>query len=122
MSACISCDVAAAAHANKKRWRAMAIGVCWAMNYSRAVAAFVLAATLGTGFAQGPVPVDDETLFVQVEDALRRAPSLAAAHIRVDIREGVVTLSGFADSVEEAVMAGSLAHRVRGVSAVYNGI
>ena len=92
------------------------------MKYSRAVAAFVLAAILGTGFAQGPVPVDDETILLQVEDALRRVPSLAAADIRVDIREGVVVLSGFADNVDEAAMAGSLAHRVRGVSAVHNDI
>ena len=92
------------------------------MKYPRAVAAFFLAASLGTGLAQGPVPVDDETLLLQVEDALARAPSLAAADIRVDIREGVVILSGFADSIEQAVMAGSLAFRVRGVSAVHNGI
>src|SRR5437763_757538 len=92
------------------------------MNYSRAMAAFVLAASLGSGFAQGPVPVDDETIFLHVEDALRRAPSLATARIRVDIRDGVVILSGFADTIEQAVTAGSLAFRVRGVSAVHNGI
>jgi len=92
------------------------------MNFFRAVAVFVLAASLGSGFAQGPVPVDDETILLQVEDALARAPSLAAADIRVDIREGVVSLTGFADTIEQAVMAGSLAHRVRGVSAVNNGI
>jgi osmotically-inducible protein OsmY len=92
------------------------------MNFSRAVVAFLLAASLGTGFAQGPVPVDDETIFLQVEEALRRAPSLAGTDIRVDVREGVVLLSGFADSIEEAVTAGGLAFRVRGVSAVHNGI
>src|SRR5437868_9099602 len=100
----------------------MPISVCWAMKYSRAVAAFVLAASLGTGFAQGPVPVDDETIFVQVEDTLRRAPSLAAADIRVEIRDGVVTLGGCAGTVGDAAMAGSLAWRVRGVSAVHNDI
>jgi osmotically-inducible protein OsmY len=92
------------------------------MNFSRALVAFLLAASLGTGFAQGPVPVDDETIFVQVEDALRRATSLAAADIRVEIREGVVTLSGSAGTVEDAATAGSLAWRVRGVSAVHNDI
>lgn len=92
------------------------------MNYSRLLAAFVLATSLGTGFAQGPVPVDDETLLLEVEDALARAPSLGAADIYVDIRDGVVLLTGFASSVEEAVAAVGIASRVRGVRAVRNGI
>jgi osmotically-inducible protein OsmY len=92
------------------------------MKIIRALVPLALAASLGTSFAQGPARVDDETLFVHVEDALQRAPSLATAEIRVDIREGVVTLSGFAESLEEVATAGSLARRVRGVSAVYNGI
>jgi osmotically-inducible protein OsmY len=96
--------------------------VSWAMRFFRALAAFILAASLGSASAQGPVRVDDQTLLVQVEDALSRAHSIAAADIRVHIREGVVTLTGFADTFEQALMAGSLAHRVRGVSAVHNGI
>lgn len=92
------------------------------MNYCRLLAAFVLATSLGTGFAQGPVPIDDETLLLEVEGALARAPSLAAADIYVDIRGGVVLLTGFASSIEEAVAAVGVASRIPGVRAVYNGI
>ena len=92
------------------------------MNFSQASVAFLLAASLGTGFAQGPVPVDDETIFQHLEDALRRAPSLATAHIRVQVREGVVTLSGSASTIDDVSAAGRLAWRVRGVSGVQNDV
>lgn len=82
-----------------------------------------LAASLSGGLlAQGTVPVDDEAIFAAVEAALRGAPSLAGADIEVTSREGAVTLTGSAASLQNIATAGRLAARVRGVSAVYNKI
>ena len=57
-----------------------------------------------------------------MEDALRSAPSLAGADITVRTREGYVTLSGFAVTMEDIAHAGRLALRVRGVTGVNNKI
>jgi hypothetical protein len=94
-----------------------------AMNLLRRVAVLLLAASFSGGLlAQVTVPVDDESIFVAVEAELRGAPSLAGADIEVTSRDGAVTLSGFAATMENIATAGRLAARVRGVSAVYNKI
>lgn len=93
------------------------------MSPIRRLAVLLFAASLSAGvLAQPTIPVDDETIFVAVEDALRSAPSLAGADIYVTTREGAVTLRGFASTMENIATAGRLAARVRGVSAVYNKI
>jgi osmotically-inducible protein OsmY len=92
------------------------------MRLHRSLAAAVLAATLaGEVLAQAPA-VADEVIFTAVEEALHRAPALAAARITVRIRDGYVTLSGFADSRKDIATAGMLAARVRGVTGVRNDI
>lgn len=94
------------------------------MNLHRILAVLLLAASLSGGVhAQGPVALDDdETIFAAVEDALHSAPSLADADITVRTREGYVTLSGFAVTMEDIAHAGRLALRVRGVTGVNNKI
>ena len=93
--------------------------VCWAMRYIiRILAPLLLAASLGA-LAQGPVPVDDETLFQEIDGAIRRSAALGRAHITVRARDGFVTLSGFARTMEDVALAGSLAWRVRGVTGVH---
>lgn len=93
------------------------------MSLIRTIAIFFFAASLSTGvLAQYKVAVDDETIFVAVEAALRDAPSLAGDDIEVTSREGTVTLTGFAATMEHIATAGRLAAGVRGVSAVYNRI
>ena len=93
------------------------------MSLIRRIAVFVFAASLSTGvLAQYKVAVDDETIFVAVEEALHDAPSLAGDDIEVTSREGTVTLTGFAATMEHIATAGRLAAGVRGVSAVYNRI
>ena len=86
------------------------------------LAAFLLAASLGGALAQAPVPVDDETIFLQVESAIRGSDTLANAEIEVRAKDGMVTLSGSARTVEDIALAGSLAWRVRGVTTVHNDI
>ena len=89
------------------------------MNFHRTLAVLLLAASLCGGVAaQG---LDDETIFLAVEDALS-AHSLAGADITVRSRDGYVTLSGFASTMENIAEAGRLALRVRGVTGVDNKI
>ena len=89
------------------------------MNFHRTLAVLLLAASLCGGVAaQG---LDDETIFLAVEDALS-AHSLAGADITVRSRDGYVTLSGFAATMADIATAGRLASRVRGVTGVRNEI
>jgi hypothetical protein len=98
-------------------------GVCWAMTFFfRILAVLLLTARLGTALPQDPVPVDDETIFQEVDGAIRRSDTLAHAEIEVRAKDGMVTLSGFARTLEDIVLAGSLASRVRGVTTVHNDI
>ena len=93
------------------------------MNLHRTLAVLLLAASLSGGvLAQVPVGLDDETIFITVEDALHSARSLDNADITVRSRDGYVTLSGFAATMENIAEAGRLASRVRGVTGVRNKI
>ena len=89
----------------------------------RSIAILVLAASLSGGAAaQTAVALDDEAIFVAVDDALRGAYSLAEARITVRSQDGYITLSGVADSLEDIATAGIVASRVRGVTGVANHI
>jgi osmotically-inducible protein OsmY len=93
------------------------------MNFHRTLAVLLLAAGLSGGvLAQAQIALDDETIFVAVEDALQSARSLANAAITVRSRDGYVTLSGFAATIQDIAEAGRLASRVRGVTGVKNKI
>jgi osmotically-inducible protein OsmY len=93
------------------------------MNIHRSLAALLLAASLSGGaFAQQPVLLDDEAIFVAVEEILHGTRSLDSARIDVSSRDGFVTLSGVAASIEDIATAGRLAARVRGVIGVSNEI
>jgi len=87
------------------------------------LAVFVLAASLSGGaIAQNPVALDDEIIFVAVEQALHRVRPLALANIMVRSQDGFVTLSGSANTMEDVATAGMVAARVRGVTGVRNEI
>jgi osmotically-inducible protein OsmY len=89
----------------------------------RSIAVLVLAASLSGGVAaQTPVALDDETIFLAVDEALRGAHALAEARIDVRSQDGYITLSGVADSLEDIATAGVVASRVRGVTGVANHI
>jgi osmotically-inducible protein OsmY len=93
------------------------------MNLLRRIAFVFFAATVSHSvLAQPAVRVGDRAIFVAVEAALRDAPALAGADIKVTSRRGAVTLRGFAATMEDIATAGRLAARVRGVSAVDNKI
>jgi BON domain len=93
------------------------------MTIYRSLAVLLLAASLSGGvLAQHPVVLDDEIIFIAVEDALQGARSLDTARITVRSRDGYVTLGGVAATLEDIVTAGRLAARVRGVTGVSNEI
>ncbi len=61
---------------------------------------------------------EDAILQQRVIDELQFDPSIAAAHIGVSVRNGIVALSGHVDSFVEKAAAERAARRVRGVKAV----
>jgi osmotically-inducible protein OsmY len=93
------------------------------MTLYRSIAVLILAASFSGGaLAQKPVVLDDERIFVAVENVLEGARVLAAARITVRSQDGFVTLSGFADTMKDIATAGMLASRVYGVTGVSNEI
>ncbi len=91
------------------------------MKIQRTFAVLVLCAGFSGGLlAQSTLGRDDESIFVAVEQALQRTPSLAGADITVHSREGFVTLSGVARTVKDIARAGKIALGVRGVIGVSN--
>ena len=93
------------------------------MTFKKNIAIVLFAASLsGAAFAQKPVALDDETIFVAVEEVLQDAPALSAARITVRSQDGFITLSGSAPSVKDIATAVRLASSVRGVTGVSNEI
>lgn len=68
-----------------------------------------------------PVAGDDGSLQSQIEDALKKSPSLAPRDIDVDVEHGVVTLTGVVRTSAERTRAARLA-AVKGVTRVDNRI
>jgi osmotically-inducible protein OsmY len=62
--------------------------------------------------------VADEELVVRVDEALHRDPAVYARHVEVDVRRGVVRLSGFVLSSDDLYEARRVAANVPGVRGV----
>ena len=76
---------------------------------------------VGDGAASQPTKVaDDVTLNIKVEDALKSNFTLKALPILVQTTEGVVTLSGSADTTANRNQAEQVAMNVQGVKSVQN--
>ena len=88
------------------------------------LAVLLVAGTFAAGRAQAQdkAPFGDAAITQWVESALQKDPVLKFMDIKVQTQNGVVSLSGFVRSLEDAAKAGTLAHDVRGVSAVRNGL
>jgi osmotically-inducible protein OsmY len=84
----------------------------------------LLAAAVGSGpaAAQAAPSLADASITARVGRALDNERSLEDAHIGVDTRGGMVTLSGFAGTIEDIATAGRLAGGIDGVRAVTNAI
>ena len=81
----------------------------------------LVGAWLGANAQESP-PSHDAAITRHVEDALGKDPLLRSLEIYVETQDGVVKLSGFVRSLEDIAKAGALAGKVRGVSAVRNGL
>ena len=99
------------------------------VQHLSAAAAWILALLLVAGTlaasraqAQEPPASADAAITQRVESALANDPFLRAMQIHVETQDGVVNLSGFVRSLEDASKAGELARGVRGVKAVRNGL
>jgi hyperosmotically inducible periplasmic protein len=66
--------------------------------------------------------VDDTAITAKVKAAFAGSPAVKATQIGVRTRNGVVTLSGFADSAESKMEAERLAHEVTNVTSVENDV
>jgi osmotically-inducible protein OsmY len=79
-------------------------------------------AVSGPAAAQAAPSLADASITARVERTLHNERSLEHAHISVHTRGGMVTLSGFASTIEDIAMAGRLAGGIDGVRAVTNAI
>jgi osmotically-inducible protein OsmY len=75
------------------------------------------AATAGSGNSR-----DDAAINAEVKDQIFREPSLQASGIIVETANGVVRLSGFANSQEKILTAVQTANSVQGVVSVQNDV
>jgi len=66
--------------------------------------------------------IDDATLSTRVKRALVDDPALGAARISVEAQQGIVLISGFANSEEEKTRAASVAGSVPEVREVQNNL
>lgn len=66
--------------------------------------------------------VDDATITTKVKAKFVEDPVVKAMNIKVDTYQGVVQLSGFANSQAEAEKAAALARQTSGVKSVKNDI
>jgi hyperosmotically inducible protein len=98
------------------------------MNSNRnLLAAIVLGTALATGCAHMGdksvgATIDDATITSKVKAKFVADSTVKATDIKVNVYEGVVQLSGFANSREEAARAEVLARETSGVKSVKNDI
>ncbi len=64
--------------------------------------------------------VDDTTITAKVKTAIFEQPNLKSAEINVETFKGVVQLSGFVSSPDNAKVAVATAKKVKGVTSVKN--
>jgi osmotically-inducible protein OsmY len=76
---------------------------------------------VGQVATSGAVSVDDGTLQSRIAGNLKKSPSLAPRDIDVDVKQGIVTLTGTVRTPTEKARAGQLA-KVSGVTRVDNRI
>jgi osmotically-inducible protein OsmY len=86
-----------------------------------ALIALVLFQTV-TIAAKQPPPVTDDTITDQVMLKLTSDPVVKGGALKVDVKSGVVTLSGAVEQSKQRDKAEKLARKVKGVKSVVNNI
>src|SRR5205085_5628138 len=72
--------------------------------------------------AKKPVPMTDDTIADQVMLKLTSDPVVKGGGLKVDVKQGVVTLTGTVEIAKQHDKAESLARKVKGVKSVVNKI
>ncbi len=96
-------------------------GIVKAMVSIGLITAFLGCATTQKSETTGQY-VDDSTITTKVKAAIFSEPGLKTLQITVNTYKGVVQLSGFVDSVQNANKAGEVARSVKGVAEVKNDL
>ncbi len=87
----------------------------------RVTALFLLLVPLaGTGWAVAAGAADDDTLYDRVRQRLYNDPDVKGHNIAIQVRGGVVTLTGTVASEKIRNKAEKVAHKVSGVKKVVN--
>jgi osmotically-inducible protein OsmY len=81
------------------------------------LAAFVMATTV---FAKQDQPITDDTITDQVRIKLSEDQLVKGGALGVDVKDGVVTLTGMVDEPKAKERAEKLAKKVKGVKQVIN--
>ncbi|HTS65870.1 MAG TPA: BON domain-containing protein [Candidatus Acidoferrales bacterium] len=72
--------------------------------------------------AKDPSKINDDTITDQIKINLANDKVIGAYPFEVNVKDGVVTLSGTADTQHQAARAVSVARKVKGVKSVVNKI
>ena len=100
----------------KKLYRIVKLSVCIGI-----ISAFLGCATTQKQESAGQY-VDDTTITTKVKADIFSEPGLKTLQITVTTYKGVVQLSGFVDSAQNAKKAGEIARNVKGVAEVKNDL
>lgn len=107
--------------ARRRRWRRQALTAALALGLGVATAVPARADDAEGGRSAGQM-VDDATISTRIKASFVGSKDVKARDIQVETRQGVVQLSGFADSREEAEHAAEIARSTPGVKSVTNSI
>jgi osmotically-inducible protein OsmY len=72
--------------------------------------------------AKDPPPMTDDTITDQVRLKLTSDPDVKGGALQVDVKQGVVTLSGAVEMQKQRDKAEKIARKVKGVKSVVNKI
>ena len=72
--------------------------------------------------AKDPPPVNDDTITDQVRIKLASDPVVKGGALQVEVKQGVVTLSGAVEQDKQKEKAEKIAKKVKGVKQVMNNI
>ena len=73
-------------------------------------------------FAKDPPPITDDTITDQVRIKLASDPVVKGGALQVDVKQGVVTLSGAVEQDKQKEKAEKVARKVKGVRQVVNNL
>jgi hyperosmotically inducible protein len=74
------------------------------------------------GVAKDPPPVTDDTITDQVRIKLASDPVVKGGALQVEVKQGVVTLSGAVEQDKQKDKAEKIARKVKGVKQVVNNL